>query len=64
MNHVCTCVPRFLAFAVVVSFTLLNLYIGVIFSQFSKIRLASQAGSAFLTTDQLEWAELSKMVFR
>ena len=37
---------------------------GVVFYQFSKIRQQSQAGSAFLTSDQTEWIELSKMVFR
>jgi hypothetical protein len=38
--------------------------LGVVFYQFSKIRQQSQAGSAFLTSDQTEWIELSKMVFR
>lgn len=37
---------------------------GVVFSQFSRIRQQSQTGSAFLTNEQQEWAELSKMVFR
>ena len=37
---------------------------GVVFSQFSRIRQQSQMGSAFLTNEQQEWAELSKMVFR
>ncbi|KAI8464917.1 MAG: Ion transport protein-domain-containing protein [Monoraphidium minutum] len=54
----------FVAFVVVVSYTLLNLYIGVVFFQFSRIRQQSQNGSAFLTNEQQEWAELSKMVFR
>ncbi|KAG2432797.1 hypothetical protein HXX76_008531 [Chlamydomonas incerta] len=54
----------FFGFIVVCAFTLLNLYVGVIFSQFSKIRMLSETGSAFLTTDQNEWAELTKMVFR
>lgn len=50
-------------FTFVVGFMLLNLYIGVIFSQFTRIRLMGQ-GSAFLTNDQQEWAELTKMVFK
>ncbi|GIL78272.1 hypothetical protein Vretifemale_7701, partial [Volvox reticuliferus] len=54
----------FFGFIVVCAFTLLNLYVGVIFSQFSKIRMLSETGSAFLTSDQNEWAELTKMVFR
>eukprot|EP00198_Chlamydomonas_reinhardtii_P001158 XP_001690493.1 voltage-gated Ca2+ channel, alpha subunit [Chlamydomonas reinhardtii] len=54
----------FFGFIVVCAFTLLNLYVGVIFSQFSKIRMLSETGSAFLTNDQNEWAELTKMVFR
>lgn len=54
----------FVGFVLVCAFTLLNLYVGVIFSQFSRIRMISETGSAFLTSDQNEWAELSKMVFR
>jgi len=54
----------FVAFVIVVSYMLLNLYIGVVFFQFSRIRQQSQTGSAFLTNEQQEWAELSKMVFR
>lgn len=54
----------FVAFVVTVPYTLLNLYIGVVFFQFSRIRSQSQASSAFLTDEQREWAELSKMVFR
>ncbi|KAA6417024.1 MAG: voltage-gated ion channel superfamily, partial [Trebouxia sp. A1-2] len=52
------------AFIVICAFCLLNLYVGVIFSEFSKIRLLSTAGSAFLTTKQQEWTALAKMVFR
>ncbi|WIA07983.1 hypothetical protein OEZ85_007455 [Tetradesmus obliquus] len=54
----------FAAFVLVVAYTLLNLYIGVVFYQFSRIRLQSQTGSAFLTDDQTEWVELSRLVFR
>jgi hypothetical protein len=36
----------------------------VVFYQFSRIRHASTTGSAFLTTEQQEWAELSRMVFK
>jgi hypothetical protein len=36
----------------------------VVFYQFSRIRLQSQTGSAFLTDDQTEWLELSRLVFR
>ncbi|KAL6748527.1 Ion transport protein-domain-containing protein [Haematococcus lacustris] len=54
----------FLGMVVVCAFVLINLYVGVIFSQFSRIRLMSTTGSAFLTTGQHEWAELSKMVFK
>ena len=53
-----------LAFVVVVAFTLLNLYIGVVFRQFNAIRTRSTTGSAFLTPQQQEWAEMSRMVFR
>jgi hypothetical protein len=54
----------FVAFVLVVGYTLLNLYIGVVFYQFSRIRMQSQTGSAFLTDDQTEWVEMSKLVFR
>jgi hypothetical protein len=42
----------FVAFVVVCAYTLLNLYVGVIFNQFSRIRTLSQTGSAFLTGKQ------------
>lgn len=42
----------FIFFIVIGSFCLMNLYTGVIFDQFSKIRLMSQTGSAFLTDKQ------------
>lgn len=34
----------FAAFVLVVAYTLLNLYIGVVFYQFSRIRMQSQTG--------------------
>lgn len=37
---------------------------GVVFFQFSRIRAQSQNGSVFMTGQQQEWVELSKMVFR
>ena len=52
------------AFIVICAFCLLNLYVGVIFSEFSKIRLLSTAGSAFLTTKQqvgISWAHTCSM---
>lgn len=52
------------AFIVICAFCLLNLYVGVIFSEFSKIRLLSTAGSAFLTTKQqvgISWAHTFSM---
>lgn len=48
------------AFIVVGAFCLLNLYVGVIFSEFSKIRLLSTAGSAFLTSKQQVCSPTSK----
>ncbi|GMH39581.1 hypothetical protein BSKO_07479 [Bryopsis sp. KO-2023] len=54
----------FMAFIMLCAFCLLNLYVGVVFYQFSRIRLLSQTGSAFLTDHQQEWSELTKMVFR
>ena len=54
----------FLFFIMIVAFCLLNLYVGVVFYQFSRIRMLSQAGAAFLTSDQREWMELTKLVLR
>lgn len=54
----------FIAFSVIVGLCLLNLYVGVVFYQFSRIRLLSQTGSAFLTSDQQEWVEVVKIVSR
>ena len=38
--------------------------VGVIFYQFSRIRLLSQTSSCFLSDDQKEWSELCKTVIR
>jgi hypothetical protein len=54
----------FVFFIMIVAFCLLNLYVGVVFYQFSRIRMLSQAGAAFLTSDQREWMELTKMILR
>lgn len=42
----------FMFFIMMCAFCLLNLYVGVVFYQFSRIRLLSQTGSAFLTDHQ------------
>lgn len=42
----------FMFFIMICAFCLLNLYVGVVFYQFSRIRLLSQTGSAFLTDHQ------------
>ena len=54
----------FLFFIMIVAFCLLNLYVGVVFYQFSRIRMLSEAGAAFLTSDQREWIEMIKLVLR
>jgi hypothetical protein len=54
----------FIAFIVLVAFSLLNLYVGVIFYQFSRIRMLSQTSSIDLTEEQKEWAEMCKSVLR
>ena len=54
----------FLAFVVLCAFSLLNLYVGVIFYQFSRIRMLSQTSSIDLTEAQKEWAEMCKSVLR
>jgi hypothetical protein len=55
---------RFVGFIFICAFVLINLFVGVIYAQFTRIRLISTTGSAFLTSEQQEWAELSKMVFK
>ena len=42
----------------------MNLYVGVIFYQFSRIRMLSQTSSIDLTEEQKEWAEMCKSVLR
>eukprot|EP00899_Mesostigma_viride_P026282 jgi/Mesvir1/6839/Mv09018-RA.1 len=51
-----------MSFIMLCSFALLNLYIGVVFFQFSRIRLLATTSSNFLTQGQKEWLELFKMV--
>lgn len=43
---------------------MLNLYTGVMFFQFTRIRLFSQTGSAFLTSHQQEWLEMVNVLAR
>jgi hypothetical protein len=52
------------AFIVLCAFSLLNLYVGVIFYQFSRIRMLSQTSSINLTEEQKEWSEMIKSVLR
>uniref|UniRef100_A0A061RPV3 Voltage-dependent calcium channel L type alpha-1D n=1 Tax=Tetraselmis sp. GSL018 TaxID=582737 RepID=A0A061RPV3_9CHLO len=54
----------FCIFIMVCAFCLLNLYVGVVFFQFTRIRMLSEAGSAFLTSSQREWLEMSRMVLK
>ncbi|CAG9463932.1 unnamed protein product [Pedinophyceae sp. YPF-701] len=54
----------FILFVFLVGFCLLNMYVGVVFYQFSRIRLMSTAGCAFMTQEQTEWIELNKMIAR
>ena len=54
----------FLAFIVLCAFSLLNLYVGVIFYQFSRIRTLSQTSSLDLSEAQKEWGEMCKTVLR
>ena len=54
----------FIAFTFTVAYCMLNMYVGVVFFQFSRINLLSQAGTAFLTREQSEWVELNKILSR
>lgn len=54
----------FLTFITVCAFCLLNLYVGVVFFQFSRIRLLAQTGSVFMSEQQQQWVEMAKMTFR
>lgn len=42
---------------------LINLYVGVIFSQFTRIS-AEEQGSAFMTPEQRQWVAAQETVFR
>ncbi len=55
---------RFVGFIFVCAFVLINLYVGIIFGQFTRIRLASSTSNAFLTKEQSEWVKLYKLVKR
>jgi hypothetical protein len=54
----------YVGFIVLCAFSLLNLYVGVIFYQFSRIRMLSQTSSINLTEEQKELAEMIKSVLR
>lgn len=54
----------FAAYIVLIAYSMLTLYIGVIFYQFSRIKLQSSKGSFILTDGQKEWVELCKILFR
>jgi ascorbate-specific PTS system EIIC-type component UlaA len=58
------CCRRFVGYVFVCAFILINLYVGVIFSQFTRIRMVSLTGNMQLQPDQREWADVCKMVFR
>ena len=64
MDHNPAAFVFFVAFIVLCAFSLLNLYVGVIFYQFSRIRMLSQTSSIDLTEEQKEWAEMCKSVLR
>ncbi|MEW5300382.1 MAG: hypothetical protein WDW36_003317 [Sanguina aurantia] len=53
----------FMAFVLICALILLNLYTGVIFSQFAKIA-EQNMGSAWLTEEQQQWVALQEAVFR
>lgn len=53
----------FMAFILVCAFCLLNLYIGVVFYQFSRIKLLSQTGSAFLTLEQQVSSKYNLLIY-
>lgn len=52
----------FFVVAVVVSFSLLSLFIGVIFFNFTRLKLFSDMGSVFLSARQREWVEINKVM--
>lgn len=56
----------FIVFITVCSFCLLNLYVGVVFFQFSRIRAHAETGTRNTEDEQLQqqWLELAKLAFR
>ncbi|PSC71712.1 voltage-gated ion channel superfamily isoform A [Micractinium conductrix] len=52
------------AFITLCSFFVLNLYIGVVFFQFQRLKLLSETGSAVLTATQTGHVEMLRAVFR
>jgi hypothetical protein len=56
----------FIAFITVCAFSLVNLYVGVLFFQFSRIRAQAETGSCSTENEELQqqWLELAKLAFR
>eukprot|EP00887_Chlorella_sp_A99_P007206 scaffold2.g7206.t1 len=52
------------AFISLATFFVINLYVGVVFYQFTRLQMLSQTGSAVLTSAQTGYVELLKAVFR
>ncbi|GAB4819675.1 hypothetical protein N2152v2_006721 [Parachlorella kessleri] len=52
------------AYITLVAFFVLNLYVGVVFYQFQRLKMLSQTGSAVLTASQTGYVEMMKAVFR
>ena len=51
----------FLAFMVVGSFFILNLFVGIVLDNFAKLREESASGSVFLTVNQKAWVDATRM---
>lgn len=56
----------FMVFITVCAFCMIQLYVGVVFFQFSRIRAQSEAGTRNTEYEQLQrqWLELAKLAFR
>jgi hypothetical protein len=56
----------FIAFITVCAFCLVNLYVGVVFFQFSRIRAQAETGTCSTENEELQqqWLELAKLAFR
>ena len=54
----------FIAFMVVGSMLILNLFVGVVIDNFNKIKTNEELGNMFVTESQKKWIEIQRIIMR